>query len=216
MKKYLWQTMTLLLAVALFIMAYKDVFVDKKGVEGDAIKAQSAEEVIIDNIMTRSSVRKYLDKAIEEDKVEKVLRAGMAAPSAGNKQPWAIVVVKDKELLARLGEQLPYAKMTSGADIAFVVCGDLSKGFEGKESEYWIQDCSAVSENILLAAHALGLGAVWTGVYPMQERMEIVSTELRLPKNLIPLNVIPMGYPDGSTPVKDKWNPGIVYYNTVE
>ena len=208
-----WQILTLLLAVALCIMVFKDTFLEMKTTENNTIEPQNVEEIALGNIMTRKSVRKYLDKPIEEDKIEKILCAGMAAPSAGNKQPWSIVVVNDKAALARLGEKLPYAKMTSGADIALVVCGDLSKGFEGKESEYWIQDCAAMSENILLAAHALGLGAVWTGVYPMQERMNIVSEELGLPENVIPLNVIPMGYPDGETPIKDKWNPSNVKYN---
>ncbi len=208
-----WQILTLLLAVALCIMILKDTFTEMKQREDNTLEPQNVEELILNNIMTRNSVRKYIGKPIEEEKIEKVLRAGMAAPSAGNKQPWSIIVVNDKAALARLGEALPYAKMTSGADIALVVCGDLSKGFGGKESEYWIQDCSAMTENILLAAHALGLGAVWTGVYPMQERMDIVSKELGLPENVIPLNVIPMGYPDGEIPVKDKWIPSNVRYN---
>ncbi len=210
-----WQILTLLLAVTLCIMVVKDTFTKRETEEksNEVVAPLQAEELILENLMTRNSVRKYTLQSIEKEKIEKMLRAGMAAPSAGNKQPWAIVVVDDKGALTRLGDALPYAKMTSNAPVAMVVCGDLSKGFEGKESEYWIQDCSAVTENILLAAHALGLGAVWTGVFPMQERMDIVSEELGLPEHVIPLNVIPIGYPDGKTPVKDKWIPSNVKYN---
>ncbi len=214
MKKIL-PTITLLLAVALTLVVSRDLFSSnpKEEVATEMLDTPSAEEIILSNIMTRNSVRSYLDKPIEQDKVEKLLRAGMASPSAGNKQPWAFVVVNNKETLTKLGNALPYAKMTSDAPLAIVVCGDLSKGFEGIASEYWIQDCSAVSENILLAAHALGLGAVWTGVHPIKERVEFVSKELELPDHIVPLNVIPIGYPSGDTPVKDKWNPSSVRYN---
>ncbi len=212
--KNIWQILTVLLAGALCILVVKNTFSSIKDNEQSEIATpQDTQNAVLENIMSRSSVRKYSDKPIEQHKIDKLLRAAMAAPSAGNKQPWAIVVVDDKEILARLAQALPYAKMTEGAALAMVVCGDLSKGFQGKESEYWIHDCSAMSENILLAAHAMGLGAVWTGVYPMDERVEAVKTELGLPENIIPLNVIPMGYPVEENIVKDKWNPSAVKYN---
>ena len=103
--------------------------------------------------------------------------------------------------------------MLTKAPLAIVVCGDLSKGLEGNALNYWVQDVSAASENLLLAAHALGLGAVWTGVYPLMERVNDVSRILELPRHIVPLNVIPVGYPAGETAPKDKWNPENIHYN---
>lgn len=167
-------------------------------------------QIIIDNIMTRTSVRSYLEKQVEEFKVEQILRAAMAAPSAKNLQPWSFVVVRDKQLMNALAEALPYAKMLPKADVAIVVCGDLSKSLpiEG----YWAHDASAVSQNILLAAHALGLGAVWTGVYPRQERVVPVQEILNLPQDIVPLNVIPLGYPAKDYVPRDKWDESKIHY----
>ena len=168
---------------------------------------------VIENIMTRTSIRAFMDTPVEEAKVEQILRAGMAAPSAVNKQPWAFVVVTGRENLDRLSEAHPYARMLKTAQVAIVVCGDMTKALEGAGRDYWIQDASAVTENILLAAHGLGLGAVWTGVYPVSERVATISEALELPSYIIPLNVIPMGYPDESPEPKDKWKPENVHYN---
>ena len=164
-------------------------------------------EIVLNNIMTRTSIRAYQDKTVEKEKVEKILRAGMAAPSAMNKQPWAFVVVTNKELLTKIGSELRNAGMTAKAPMAIVVCGDKNKMISGDGKDFWIDDCSAATENILLAAHALGLGAVWTGFYPDLERCGKLSTILGLSDNLIPLNVIPMGYPAQNPAPKDKWKP---------
>lgn len=118
----------------------------------------------------------------------------MAAPSAVNRQPWAFVVVDDRELLRELSGALPFAKMAAHAPLAVVVCGDLSRN-PGASGDWWVMDASAASENLLLAAHALGLGAVWTGVYPRDERVEAVRRVLGLPADVVPLNLIPVGYP---------------------
>ena len=178
-------------------------------------KAQKngSEQAVLDNIATRVSVRSYLDKPVEEAKIEKLLRAGMAAPSAVNKQPWHFVVVTDKQQLAALAKANPYAGMVAKAPLAIVVCGDMSKALPGSAREFWVQDCSAATENILLAANAMGLGAVWTGTYPSEERVKAVSKVLQLPKKLIPLNTIVIGYPDGTNTPKDKWKPANVSYN---
>lgn len=169
--------------------------------------------VALENIMTRTSVRQYVaDKTIPRDTIELLLRAAMAAPTAVNKQPWQFIVIDNRESLDSLAQVLPYAKMLEHASIAIVPCGDLSKAFEG-EPEYWIQDVSAATENLLLAAHSLGLGAVWTGVYPTKERVEAVSQRLNLPSNVIPLAVVPIGYPDGQHTPKDKWNPEAIHFN---
>ena len=178
-------------------------------------KAQKigSEQAVLDNIATRVSVRSYLDKPVEEGKIEQLLRAGMAAPSAMNKQPWHFVVVTDKQQLAALAKANPYAGMAAKAPLAIVVCGDMNKALTGNAREFWVQDCSAATENILLAANAMGLGAVWTGTYPSEERVKAVSKVLQLPKKLIPLNIIVIGYPDGTNTPKDKWKPANVSYN---
>ena len=178
-------------------------------------KAQKngSEQAVLNNIASRVSVRSYLDKPVEEAKIEQLLRAGMAAPSAMNKQPWHFVVVTDKQQLAALAKANPYAGMAAKAPLAIVVCGDMSKALPGSAREFWVQDCSAATENILLAANAMGLGAVWTGTYPSEERVKAVSKVLQLPKKLIPLNTIVIGYPDGTNTPKDKWKPANVSYN---
>lgn len=178
----------------------------------EAVSGDEASEAVLDNIMTRTSIRAFTDQPVEEAKVEALLRAGMAAPTAVNKQPWAFVVVREREQLDRLREAQPNARMLATAQLAIVVCGDLEKALEGAAQSYWVQDTSAATENILLAAHGLGLGAVWTGVYPMAERVAAVSEALGLPSHVIPLNVIPIGYPDQSPEPKDKWNPTNVHY----
>jgi len=156
-------------------------------------------------IHQRKSVRNYTDQKVEKEKLETLVKAGMAAPTAVNKQPWAFVVIDDKDVLNQLGDALPYAKMAKKAGGAIIVCGDLSKALEGWEQEFWIQDCSAATQNILLAAESMGLGAVWTAAYPAKDRMKSVIDILNLPEHIIPLNVIPIGYPKGMEKPKDKW-----------
>lgn len=172
------------------------------------------EDAVLENIATRVSVRSYLDKPVEDEKIDKLLHAGMAAPSAVNLQPWHFVVVTDRAQLEALANANPYAAMSAKAPLAIVVCGNMDKTLEGKSREFWVQDCSAATQNILLAANAMGLGAVWTGTYPSDERCKAVSQILSLPANIVPLNTIVIGYPDGENPPKDKWNPANVSYNT--
>jgi flavin reductase (DIM6/NTAB) family NADH-FMN oxidoreductase RutF len=137
----------------------------------------------------------------------------MAAPTAVNKQPWHFVVVTDKNVLSAISEATPNASMAAKAPLAIVVCGDMNKALEGGGRDFWVQDASAATENILLAAHALGLGAVWTGTYPNQERCAKIAKLLHLPQNLVPLNTIVIGYPAENPTPKDKWNPQNVSYN---
>ena len=165
-------------------------------------------------ILKRKSIRNYLDKPVAKETLEWILKAGMAAPAAVNQQLWEFVVVDQKSTLQQLGEQLPYAKMLLHAPAAIVVCGNLSKTYDGNtESPYWIMDCSAATENILLATESLGLGAVWTAVYPDQVRVDTVKEILHLPEQVIPLNVIPIGYPAKEEFPKEKWNPTVIHWN---
>ncbi len=170
-------------------------------------------KAMLETILTRTSIRKYTDQPVEKEKIEAMLRAGMAAPSAVNKQPWHFVVVTDKEKLAGLATANPNAGMAAKAPLAIVVCGDMTKALEGGGRAFWIQDCSAATENILLAAHAQGLGAVWTGTYPNEERVAAASEVLKLPEYIIPLCTIVIGHPAENPTPKDKWNPENVSYN---
>ena len=168
---------------------------------------------MLECIMTRTSVRQYTDQPVENEKIEAMLRAGMAAPTAVNAQPWHFVVVNDKAKLGELSAANPHAKMLESAPLAIVVCGDMTKAMEGDGRQFWIQDCSAATENILLAAHAQGLGAVWTALYPMEERYSAVREALKLPETMIPLCTVVIGYPSAQAEPKDKWKPENVSYN---
>jgi len=158
-------------------------------------------------IHNRKSVRHFTDQAVSKEQIETLLKAGMAAPTAANRQSWKFYVVTNAKTLNLLAEQLPYAKMLSQVQAAIVVCGDMEKAGNLKEQGYWAQDCAAASQNILLAAESLGLGAVWTAAYPYEDRIKAVSQTLDLPENHVPLNVIPVGYPTGEDLPKDKWKP---------
>ena len=173
-----------------------------------------ATKAVVENIMTRASVRQFTDKAIPKDTLEQIVRCGMAAPSAANAQPWAFVVVTDKAVLDSLSAIADRFRLET-ATAAIIVCGDMSRALEGPGREYWVQDCSAVTENILLATHAYGLGAVWCGVYhgPESEEVAPVSKVLGLPENIIPLDVITMGFPAGKVEPKDKWKPELIHYD---
>lgn len=168
---------------------------------------------LIQLIMSRTSIRAFLDKPVSDETVEQLLKAAMAAPSAKNSQPWAFVVIRDRALLEKLGESLPNAKMTATAPVALVICGVLDKALPGEAREYWIQDAAAATENFLLAVHALGLGAVWTGVHPISERIRIIREALHLPEGVEPFCLIPFGYPAVPASVKDKWDPSVVHQN---
>ena len=167
----------------------------------------------IETLMTRTSIRSFTDRAVSADTVEMLLRAGMAAPTAVNKQPWHFVVVDDRTKLDELGGNGRQSQMWHESPLAIVVCGDMDKALEGPGQAFWVQDCSAATENILLAAHALGLGAVWTGCYPMEERVANVRQVLNLPESIVPLCVIVMGYPNEQPEPKDKWHPENVSRN---
>ena len=174
-------------------------------------KTCDATKAVIENIMTRTSIRQFTDQPIAKDTLDLIVKAGMAAPSAVNAQPWAFVVVTEKEVLDSLNVVKPWFNLKT-ATAAVVVCGDLSKAMEGPGSEYWVQDCSAATENMLLAAHAYGLGAVWCGVYPIEETVAGVKRVLDLPENIIPLCVVTMGYPNENPEPKDKFKVENIHY----
>lgn len=204
--------MILLLCAALVILSVRLSVTAKAETENDMKDTPKGGNASIENIMTRSSVRTYTAELVDSADVITLLKAGMAAPTAMNRQPWVFVVITDAARRAAMAAELPYCKMAATAPLLIAVCGDKAKFIEDAP-EYWVQDCSAATENILLAAHALGLGAVWTGVYPVQDRVEMVSKALGLPEGIIPLNIICIGHPDSDNPAKDKWDPAKVHYN---
>lgn len=161
-------------------------------------------------IFERRSIRKYTDRKVTEDLIEKILRAGMAAPSAGNQQPWHFIVIDDRNILDEIPKFHPNSKMLMEASCAIVVCGDLK---QQKYEGYWIQDCSASMENMLLMAQELGLGAVWLGVYPVEERVKGVVNLMGLPENVMPLSIMSIGYPAEKKEPADRFDPSRIHRN---
>ena len=176
-------------------------------------QSEFMENQAITNIMTRVSVREFTGEKITEAQIDTLLRAAMAAPSAINKQPWAFIVVTDEEKIAALGEALPYSRCSNHPAVAIIPCGDLSKAIPGEMSAFWVNDVSAATENLLLAAHAMGLGAVWTGLHPDMNRAKMVQEMLGLPEYIIPLCVVPVGVPAEQPEVKDKFKAENIHYN---
>lgn len=163
----------------------------------------------LDTIFNRKSVRKYTERPVEKAMLETLARAGMAAPSSKDRRPWEFIIVTDRKLLDAMGEGLPLARMLKDAKQAIIVCGDTVKS-----ENAWYLDCSAAAQNILLAAESMGLGAVWTAAYPYPDRIKVVREVLNLPNHLVPLTVIPVGYPQGSEKPKVKFNKQQIHYNS--
>lgn len=170
---------------------------------------EGLENQVLETILNRKSVRKYTDRPVEKEKLETLVRAGMAAPSSRDRRPWEFIIVTDRKTLDTMAEGLPFARMLKETNQAIVVCGDTIKS-----DNAWFLDCSAAAQNILLAAESMELGAVWTAVYPYPDRIRIVREELRLPDHIMPLNVIPVGYPLGKESPKNKYNPRQIHYDT--
>ena len=169
-------------------------------------------QAAIENIMTRTSIRQYKDQPVEQEKIDIMLKAAMAAPTAVNLQPWHFIVINDKKTIDLLAGNQP-----TNAPLLIAVCGDTDKTTmpDGKSKlpDFWIQDVSAATENLLLAAHALGLGAVWTGCYPIMERTAEVANVLNCPQNIVPLAIVRIGYPDEAPEPKDKFKEENISYN---
>lgn len=180
-----------------------------------ANQSNDKQEIVLENIASRKSVRSYTSQSVSEAQIEKLLRAAMAAPSARNRQPWEFIVVNERVVLDSLAARLKYAKMLREASLAIVVCAEsVYQKSDGTyaENKYWEHDASAAAQNILLAAEAMGLGAVWTAASD-QERSAIVKSVFNLPSTIQPLCVIPIGYPSGEHQPIDKWKPSKIHYN---
>ncbi len=166
---------------------------------------------ILEAIFTRRSVRRFRDRPLAPEQLEKILRAAMAAPSAGNQQSWQFVVIDDQALLDELPGVFPSAAPCKQAALAILVCGDMRlQRWEGN----WVLDCAAATQNLLLAAHGLGLGAVWTGVYPQQDRMDGLAKLLGLPEPVKPLSLVAVGHlAKPGAGEKDRFKPERVHRN---
>lgn len=143
-------------------------------------------------ILNRRSIRKYNNEPVGKDAITSLLKAAMAAPSARNQQPWEFVVIDNRKILDQVPNIHPYAQMIKEAPVAILVCGDKTRE---KTEGYWVQDCAAATENILIAAEDLSLGAVWLGVYPRKERVDGITKLLKLPNHIVPFALIPLGHP---------------------
>ncbi|ACS81808.1 nitroreductase family protein [Maridesulfovibrio salexigens] len=166
---------------------------------------------VFEAIHSRRSIRKFEDKAVSEEDIKDILGAAMMAPSAGNAQPWQFVVVDDREKLNAVPDINEYAAMAKNAPLGILVCGDLSLE---KYAGYWVQDCSAAIQNLLLATHAKGLGAVWTGIHPIEERVEGFKKLFNLPEQVIPLGFMVIGHPKQEPKRKDRYKEERVHRNS--
>jgi len=161
-------------------------------------------------ILSRRSIRRYTDKPVPQEVITELLKVAMSAPSASNEQPWHFVIIDDRRILDEIPKLHPYSNMLKEASWAIAVCGDLNQEMV---SGYWVQDCSAATQNILIAANAMGLGAVWLGVYPRKERAEAVQKLLGLPGNVLPLCFISIGYPAEKKPPSNRYDESRVHRN---
>ena len=164
-------------------------------------------------IFGRRSIRAYTAQAVGDDAIQRLLEAAMAAPSAAATDPWRFVVIKNRAMLARIADALPYGKMMGSAALGMVVCGDLEAAHD-KQLSYLLQDCSAAIENLLLCAHVLGLGACWLGVHPREQRVKALQEILALKASVIPVACIAIGYPAESKEPRTRFNPDYVRYET--
>lgn len=171
-------------------------------------------QAVINNIMTRASVRGFIEKPVEQEKIDLMLRAAMAAPTDKNRQPWHFVVLNTPETISSYYGDNPRAERMKKTPLVIVVCADTTRMQQGEVRDIWVQDLSASTENLLLAAHALDLGAVWTTIYPLEKRVQDVQQRLNLPGHLIPMCAIRIGYPNPERPAqpKDKWDEQKVTY----
>ncbi len=161
-----------------------------------------------DVLNTRRSIRSFLPDPITEEEIATLIKAGSMAPSAMNKQPWHFVVVTDRKLLDQLADRHPYAKFCHEAPLAIVVTGEPSV-----TGQFWVQDCAAATQNILLAARAMNIASVWCGLYPVQERVDLAVDVLGIPEGFVPFSLIALGRTSKSFFEAKRDNPAKIHHN---
>lgn len=164
----------------------------------------------METILTRRSIRKYTNEKISEEEIDKILKAAMYAPSAMNYQPWHFIVINKREAIDQIFNINPHAEMVKGAQLAIIVCGDTKLEMN---IDYLVQDCSAATQNALLAIHELGLGAVWISSYPNKETIEGIRKYYGLPENIVPVSIISLGYPDEQVSTEERFNKARIHNN---
>lgn len=197
--------------VILFCFAVVSYCKDESVTKNDEIDIDyvvSSSNVVVNNILNRKSVRRYSDKKVEQEKIDTILKCAMAAPSAMNKQPWELLVIDNKETMNAVADAVPNAVCIKNASIAIIVCGNKTIS-----EKFWEQDCCAVTENILLAVESLELGAVWCAVYPFEDKVANIQKLFNLPEDIVPLNVIPIGYLSVKEYPKQKYNAKKIHLN---
>jgi nitroreductase len=166
---------------------------------------------LLEAIKTRRSIRQFHDKPVSEEHVMTIVEAAMLAPSAGNQQPWHFIIISDRAKLDAIPSFHPYSKMVLQAPVAILICGEPT----GKPwPDFWVQDCSAATQNALLAARDLGLGTVWAGVYPAPDRMSGFRNLLAIPEHIVPFALIPVGWPTGAFQSVDRSKPELIHRDT--
>ncbi|NGX33980.1 MAG: Oxygen-insensitive NADPH nitroreductase [Candidatus Anoxychlamydiales bacterium] len=164
-----------------------------------------------DAIITRRSCRKFKDKKISKELIEEILKAAMYAPSAYNEQPWQFIVIDDRKLLDEIPNIHPHANMCKTAPLAILVCADLTK--ELSENMY-VLDCAAATQNIMLSAHDQNIGSVWVGIYFRKDHIEAFTKFLNLPKHIVPISLVPLGYPDEEIKKATRFKKDRIHYNS--
>lgn len=159
-------------------------------------------------IFTRRSVRNFTDEPVSEEHIQTVLKAAMLAPSAGNQRPWEFIIIKERTTLDQIPTLHPHAKMMTRAQLAILVCGVPNRE---KYKNYFVQDCAAATQNILLAARAIGLGAVWLGVHPNPEREANLRGLLKIPPEIVPFSLVAVGHPAGEQLEVERYNTAWVH-----
>ncbi|MDR0814705.1 MAG: nitroreductase family protein [Bacteroidales bacterium] len=165
---------------------------------------------LLSGLLSRRSIRKYTDAPIPREKVEELIKYGMYAPSAHNRQPWHFVLLNDKEIFAKILEFQPHTKMLADAQWGIVVCGDENLALT---PDYYPGDCAAATQNILLAAHGMGYGAVWLGIYPRPERISALAKLLALPEHIHPFSIISVGVPAQEATTPERFYPERIHFN---
>jgi len=164
----------------------------------------------LEALKTRRSIRAFTSRPVSMDVVRELIQAAMHAPSAGNEQPWHFLIITDREILDHVPDYHPYAGMLSEAPVAVLVCGDPR---QEKHPGMWVQDCAAATQNLLLAAHAKGLGAVWVGIHPREDRIEPLRKLIDLPEHIVPFALIPLGHPAERPELDDRFRPELIHLN---
>ena len=164
---------------------------------------------VLEAIFTRRSIRKFTGDPVTDQELETVLRAGFHAPSAHNYKPWEFIVIRDKSTFERIASFHPYAKMLPQAEVAIIICGDVKKQ---EMTGFLVEDCAAATENMLLAAHGTGLGAVWCGLYPVEELTTGMKEVCKLPEEMIPVGMVVLGHKGEEKKVYDKFDQTKLHY----